>query len=101
SAEGPRPAGRNRNLPGCYFRRHRARTMLSRRCEGVPPNILNTVPLSSRHTRRLLRLAQASPTPHRAPIASNDVAAALLDGPGGRALARSSSTRALPCRLAV
>ena len=44
--------------------------------------------------------AQASTSPLYALIASNDVAAAMMDGPGGRALTQEVIDEAVACRLA-
>src|SRR5882672_2952508 len=45
--------------------------------------------------------AQASTSPLYQLIASNDVAAAIMDGPGGLALTQESIDEAVSCRLAV
>ena len=45
--------------------------------------------------------AQASTSPLYALIASNDVAAAMMDGPGGQALTQEVIDEAVACRLAV
>jgi arginine decarboxylase len=45
--------------------------------------------------------AQASTSPLYQLIASNDVAAAIMDGPGGHALTQESIDEAVACRLAV
>lgn len=45
--------------------------------------------------------AQASTSPLYALIASNDVAAAMMDGPGGLALTQECIDEAVACRLAV
>jgi arginine decarboxylase len=45
--------------------------------------------------------AQASTSPLYALIASNDVAAAMMDGPGGQALTQDAIDEAVACRLAV
>lgn len=45
--------------------------------------------------------AQASTSPLYALIASNDVAAAMMDGPGGHALTQETIDEAVACRLAV
>ena len=45
--------------------------------------------------------AQASTSPLYALIASNDVAAAMMDGPAGRSLTQESIDEAVACRLAV
>ncbi|HZF26476.1 MAG TPA: Orn/Lys/Arg decarboxylase N-terminal domain-containing protein [Steroidobacteraceae bacterium] len=45
--------------------------------------------------------SQASTSPLYALIASNDVAAAMMDGPGGRVLIQESIDEAVACRLAV
>jgi arginine decarboxylase len=45
--------------------------------------------------------AQASTSPLYALIASNDVAAAMMDGPGGRSLTQDVIDEAVACRLAV
>src|SRR5262245_58660746 len=45
--------------------------------------------------------AQASTSPLYALIASNDVAAAMMDGPGGQALTQDVIDEAVACRLAV
>ena len=44
---------------------------------------------------------QASTSPLYALIASNDVAAAMMDGPGGQALTQETIDEAVACRLAV
>jgi arginine decarboxylase len=45
--------------------------------------------------------AQASTSPLYALIASNEVAAAMMDGPGGRALTQDVIDEAVACRLAI
>ncbi|HEY7458870.1 MAG TPA: Orn/Lys/Arg decarboxylase N-terminal domain-containing protein, partial [Xanthobacteraceae bacterium] len=45
--------------------------------------------------------AQASTSPLYALIASNDVAAAMMDGPGGQTLTQETIDEAVACRLAV
>jgi arginine decarboxylase len=45
--------------------------------------------------------SQASTSPLYALIASNDVAAAMMDGPGGRSLTQDVIDEAVACRLAV
>ena len=45
--------------------------------------------------------SQASTSPLYALIASNDVAAAMMDGPGGQALTQDVIDEAVACRLAV
>jgi len=45
--------------------------------------------------------SQASTSPLYALIASNDVAAAMMDGPGGRVLTQECIDEAVACRLAV
>ena len=45
--------------------------------------------------------SQASTSPLYALIASNDVAAAMMDGPGGQALTQECIDEAVACRLAV
>jgi arginine decarboxylase len=45
--------------------------------------------------------AQASTSPLYALIASNDIAAAIMDGPAGQALTQESIDEAVACRLAV
>lgn len=45
--------------------------------------------------------SQASTSPLYALIASNDVASAMMDGPGGRTLTQESIDEAVSCRLAV
>jgi len=45
--------------------------------------------------------SQASTSPLYALIASNDVAAAMMDGPGGRALTQDVIDEAVACRLAI
>ena len=45
--------------------------------------------------------SQASTSPLYALIASNDVATAMMDGPGGHALTQESIDEAVACRLAV
>ncbi len=45
--------------------------------------------------------SQASTSPLYALVASNDVAAAMMDGPGGKTLTQESIDEAVACRLAV
>lgn len=45
--------------------------------------------------------AQASTSPLYTLIASNDVAAAMMDGPGGEALTQETIDEAIACRLAI
>ena len=115
--------------PGTATRASIRCTATATRCGATRPTIRRTAPPSSRRTRRTscsrrsrrprtstsataagaidhgrfneAYCSQASTSPLYALIASNDVAAAMMDGPAGQALTQDVIDEAVACRLAV